>query len=105
MPGKIIIYTTFPGIKTARKIINSLLREKLIACGNIFKIDSHYRWKGKIERANEYAAFLKTRASLYKEVEAGIKKLHPYEVPEIVVLKIERGLPKYLKWVDDVTIN
>ncbi len=99
-----MIYTTFPDIKTGCKIINALLKEKLIACGNIFKIDSQYRWQDKIEKTVEYAAFLKTKASLYKKVESYIKKKHPYKVPAIIALKIEKGLLSYLNWIDKETL-
>ncbi len=100
----IIIYTTFPDRKTANRIIGGLLKARIVACGNIFGIRSSYWWRGKIEKAYEIGAFLKTKNALYRKVETYIKKNHPYEVPAIVVLNVEKGLSKYLKWIDDVTI-
>ncbi len=99
----LIIYTTFPDSKTAQKIIRGLVKQKLAACGNIFKLNSIYAWRGKIERNPEYGAFIKTKKKNYKQVETYIQKHHPYEVPEIVSWGIEKGLPAYLDWVGEVT--
>ena len=99
----IVIYATFPDSKTAKKIIRGLVKQKLAACGNIFKLYSIYTWKGKIEHSPEYGAFIKTKKDNYKKVETYIKKHHPYEVPEIVCWGIEKGLPEYLDWVSEVT--
>ncbi len=99
----IVIYTTFPNQKTAKKIINGLLKQKLIACGNIFKIDSIYTWKKKIEKAKEYGVFIKTKKANYKLIESYIKDNHPYKVPEIVYWGIDNGLLLYLNWIEDET--
>lgn len=99
----IIIYTTFPNQNIAKKIITGLVKNKLAACGNIFRLHSVYRWKGKIESEPEYGAFIKTKNNLYRKVETYIKKKHPYEVPEIISWPIEKGLPQYLEWIDETT--
>jgi len=99
----IVIYTTFPDLKTARKVVRDLIRQKLAACSNIFRISSVYTWKGKIEETSEYGSFIKTTKKNYKKVEYYIKENHPYEVPEIVSWTIERGLGSYLKWVATFT--
>ncbi len=96
----ILVYTTFPNLKTAHKIINGLLQKRIAVCGNIFKLSSVYIWKGKIERSPEYGAFIKTLSSNYKKVENYIKRNHPYEVPEIISWTIERGHKAYLHWID-----
>ena len=70
----IIIYTTFPDQKTAKKIITGLVCEKLAACGNIFRLHSIYQWQGKIEQEPEHGALIKTQKHLYRKVEAYIKK-------------------------------
>jgi|UniRef100_A0A7C4TD29 periplasmic divalent cation tolerance protein len=104
MAGKfIIIYTTFPDLETAQRIIDSLLKNRLIACANIFKIDSIYTWKKKIERAKEYGVFIKTRKTNYKAIESFIKENHPYEVPEIICWDIKDGLSQYLVWIEEET--
>lgn len=102
-PTYIVVYATFPNLKTAQKIIQGLITKKLAACGNIFKLSSIYTWQGKIEKSPEYGALIKTRMSHYKRVEAYIKKLHPYTVPEIISWPIERGLPLYLRWIEKET--
>ncbi len=95
----IVVYSTFPDMKTTKKIINGLITHKLAACGNIFKLHSIYAWKGKIEQNPEYGAFIKTKKKNYKKVETYIKKHHPYDVPEIICWSIEKGLSSYLKWI------
>ena len=102
-PHFIIIYTTFPHRSQARKLAWNLIKEKLIACANIFKIDSIYEWENKIEEPREYGVFLKTRAELYTKVEKRIKELHPYEVPCIISWKIENGSKDFLDWIADRT--
>lgn len=95
----IVVYTTFPNIRVAQKIINGLIKNRLVACGNIFKLSSIYIWKGKIEQCPEYGALMKTGKKNYKKVERFIKKNHPYEVPEIISWTIEQGLKEYLDWI------
>jgi len=99
----IIVYSTFPDLKTTKKIISGLITHKFAACGNILKLHSIYTWKGTVERNPEYGAFIKTKKKNYKDVETYIKKHHPYEVPEIVCWSIEKGLPAYMDWVSEVT--
>lgn len=94
-----IIYTTFPDLETAKKIIKGLIQYKFAACGNIFKLSSLYIWKGKIEDNPEYGAFIKTIKKKYKKCEDFIINNHPYEVPEIISWKIEDGFSKYLNWI------
>ncbi|UCG29386.1 MAG: divalent-cation tolerance protein CutA [candidate division WOR-3 bacterium] len=99
----IVVYTTFPNERTAKKIVDALVRSKHAACGSIFKLYSIYRWKGKLERTPEYGAFIKTRASRYHSVEKYIKDNHPYDVPEIISWDITLGQCEYLNWVYEVT--
>ena len=99
----IVIYSTFPDLKTAKKIVSGLIKAKLAACGNIFKLSSIYVWKDKIEKASEYGVFIKTTKRNYKRCEDFIKNSHPYEVPEIISWTIERGLKEYLGWIDTET--
>lgn len=99
----IVVYTTFPNLKTAKRIIKGLVKNKMVACGNIFRLSSIYIWKGKIEQNPEYGAFIKTTKRNYKKVEIYIKNNHPYEVPEIISWEIEKGLNSYLKWIDTET--
>lgn len=100
----IIIYTTYPDEKCAKIIVQGLVEQKLAACGNIFKISSIYRWKSKIEQADEFGVFIKTQKHLYEKVETYIKENHPYDVPEIISWTIERGQPAYLDWIKEETL-
>lgn len=99
----IVIYSTFPDEKTAKKIVHGLIEHKLAACGNMVKLSSIYRWRSKIEEADECGVFIKTQKHLYEKVEAYIKENHPYEVPEIIAWPIQRGLPVYLDWIKEET--
>ena len=92
--------STFPDLETARRIAQQLVTENLAACANIVPaVDSIYRWQGKIESAQEALAFFKTTAVRYAAFQDRLKALHPYDVPEIMCLRIADGLPEYLKWV------
>ena len=75
----------------------------IIACGNIFRIFSIYRWQGKTEKSPEYGALMKTTRRNYEAVEKYIKQHHPYQVPEIVAWHIERGENDYLDWISGLT--
>lgn len=95
----IIVYTTFPDLKSAKKIVRDLVHNRLCACGNIFRLHSIYHWRGKVEEAAEYGALLKTTVPKYAQLERGLRAQHPYEVPAIVSWCLERGAPAYLKWL------
>lgn len=100
----IVLYATFPDIKSAKKIIRGLIRIRLAACGNLFRVSSIFTWKGKIEETPEWGALIKTIKKNYSKVEKYIREHHPYEVPEILCWPIKRGLKKYLDWIRKETI-
>ncbi len=95
----IIVYTTFPDFKTAKRIVQDLVKNRLCACGNIFRLHSIYHWRGKVEEATEYGALLKTTVPKYAQLERGLRARHPYEVPAIVSWHMERGAAAYLNWL------
>jgi periplasmic divalent cation tolerance protein len=98
----LLALSTFPDAKTARRISNELVTEKLAACANILPdIESIYRWKAKIETANETLVLFKVSENRYEQFQNRLRSLHPYEVPEIISVKIDNGLPEYLRWVAD----
>ncbi len=102
----LLVITNAPDRDVAQKIARALIERKLAACVNILaECTSVYRWQGKLETATEVPLLIKTRAAIYDDVEAAIKSLHPYELPEIVAVPIERGLPAYLEWVNAATVT
>jgi len=100
-----IIYSTAGDIEEARKIAHELVREKIAACVHIIpNMRSVYRWKKKIEEANECVLFVKTTERNVEKAIQMIKHLHSYEVPEILVFPPVGGLKEYLDYVEDETI-
>jgi periplasmic divalent cation tolerance protein len=96
-----IILCTCPDKITAEKIARLLIEHKLAACVNIMpNISSIYRWQGQIECAEEVLLLIKARQDAYSALESLIKQHHPYQLPEIIAVAIERGLPDYLHWID-----
>lgn len=99
-----IIISTYPDKKSISKIANKLVKNKLAACVNITKISSVYLWEGKIENSDEFLALFKTTQKNKEKLKAEIKKLHPYEVPEIAELSVNDINKPYLKWLVDSTV-
>ena len=96
----IIILTNLPDRASALKLAGQLVEQRLAACVNVLaECSSVYRWEGKIKSATEVPVLIKSRAQRYDEVEAAIRRLHPYELPEIVAVPMVRGLDEYLEWV------
>ncbi len=86
--------------KEAGAIAGLLVEQRLAACVQVIgPMTSHYRWQGKIETAGEYLCLAKSRATLYPEIEAAIKSIHPYEVAEIIATPIIVGSKEYLSWL------
>ncbi len=98
-----LVYVTTASKKEAENISRTLVEEKLIACANIFPIRSIYLWKEKVQKEEEVAMFIKTKAKLVDEVIKRVKELHSYEVPCIVSLTVEKGYIEFLKWIDEST--
>lgn len=100
----LIVFITCKSRKEARRIVISLLKKNLIACANIAgPIESIFRWKGRIEKANEVMAYIKTKRGNFAGIEKEVKRLHSYEVPEIIAIPIVAGSKDYLKWIDTNT--
>ena len=99
-----VVYTTTDNVQDARKIAHTLVEEQLVVCVNIIpKIESIYRWKGKIEEDNELVLIAKTTDKNVKKTIQKIKELHTYELPDIIVLPIIGGLKDYLNYIQDET--
>jgi len=97
----VVIFITCATRGEARRIAKALVAKRLAACANIVPgIESLFRWKGRIDRATEVLVIVKTRAGHFKRVEEEVKRLHSYEVPEIVMIPITEGSAPYLDWID-----
>ena len=102
MKKYIVIFATCASEKEAAKIAKNLLSERLIACANIIAgVKSLFRWKGKVDKAKETLLVIKTVRKNFLKVQKRIKKLHSYEVPEIIALPIVAGENDYLKWIKE----
>jgi periplasmic divalent cation tolerance protein len=97
-----VIYITAGSKDEAENLSRGLVEEKLAFCVNILPgIQSTYHWKGKIHIDNEILLIVKTRQDLYEALEQWVKNNHSYDVPEILSLPIQKGLPEYLNAIDD----
>jgi len=97
-----IVLVTAPDPKTARMLAKAALNKRLIACANLIpKLESHYWWKGKIEKGNEVLMLLKTRSSKLAALEKLILAEHPYDTAEFIVLPVSRGSQRYLDWISN----
>lgn len=96
----LLVLTNLPDDKSAQQLAQALVEQRVAACVNILApCRSMYRWQGKIEDSTEVPLLIKTTVSRYAAVEAAIRANHPYDVPEIIALRIDRGLPEYLAWI------
>lgn len=96
----LLIVTNLPDKTQAEALAVHLIESRLAACVNILApCTSVYPWQGAIERTEEVPLLIKTTAAVYPALEAAIRARHPYELPEIIALPIQRGLPAYLDWV------
>lgn len=102
----LLIFSTFPDEAKAQEVARTLVTEKLAACVNVLPgVTSIYVWQGKLEEGGETLALIKTRRALYPALEARLRALHPYEVPEIVAVDFAVGLPDYLRWLAGQTLD
>lgn len=100
----LLVISNAPDRAAAERIASALVAEGAAACVNILaECSSIYRWKGKVEHATEVPLLIKTTADAYPRLEAELRKLHPYEVPEIIAIPVSAGLPAYLDWVKSET--
>jgi len=99
----VIIVSTFPSKQSVTSIAKLLVKKKLVACVNITKILSVYTWEEKIENRDEYLALFKTTKKNQSTLKKELKKLHPYDVAEIVEINVESINQPYMKWLVDST--
>jgi periplasmic divalent cation tolerance protein len=103
MTDKIVVLATCGSKKEARRIARALVDTRQAACVNVVQapVESMYRWKGKVQTAREFLLVMKTTRERFASLEREVRRLHSYDVPEIVALPIERGSRPYLAWIDD----
>ena len=100
----VVVLTTLPSAEEARSLVRNLVTDRLVACGTVLdRAQSIYSWQGKLEETSEALVILKTQRRCWDEVQSAIKRLHPYDVPELLALPVEAGLPAYLDWVAEQT--
>jgi periplasmic divalent cation tolerance protein len=99
-PGVRVLLATAPDAAVAERIARALVEESLVACANLVPgVRSIYRWQGRVEEGSEVMLILKTQADRIPVLADRLRALHPYEVPELLVLPVESGLAPYLDWV------
>jgi periplasmic divalent cation tolerance protein len=101
MTDKRIVFTTSGSEDEARRIAQHLVENHLAACVNLIpRIESIYRWQGKVESNREWLLLIKTTAAEFAGVREAIRDLHSYELPECIAIVIEDGSPDYLHWLE-----
>ncbi len=101
MTGRVVVLCTVGSGEDAERIARGLLDRRLAACVNVVPgVTSFYRWKGEVAQDAEHLLVMKTTAARFEALREALVELHPYDVPEIVELPIERGHAAYLDWID-----
>ena len=95
----ILVYTTFPDWESARKVVRELLERKLAVCANMREHEAIYWWEGKIEEGREIGVILKTEVSRWKALRDALRELHPYEVPLIARIDLDKLNSEYSEWM------
>jgi periplasmic divalent cation tolerance protein len=98
----LLVFTTLPTEDQARALVGRLVEDRLVACGTVLgSARSIYRWQGCVEEAAEAQVILKTRRDRWDALAAAVQAHHPYDVPELLAVPVERGLSTYISWVAD----
>jgi periplasmic divalent cation tolerance protein len=104
MTDKILVFSNCGSAEEAEKVAHHLVATRAAACVNIIPgVRSIYRWKGAVEDAAEWTLLIKTRRALLDRVQRELRKVHSYEVPEVIAVPIVDGLDSYLQWIDEET--
>ncbi|HET7790419.1 MAG TPA: divalent-cation tolerance protein CutA [Gemmatimonadales bacterium] len=99
-PTALVVLTTFGGADEARAFVKSAVESRLVACGTILPgAVSIYRWQGGITEEGEVVVLLKTDTSKWDALAARVREEHPYDIPELLALPVQRGLDAYLSWL------
>jgi periplasmic divalent cation tolerance protein len=100
----LLVITNLPDRASAERLAEALIARRVAACVNVMApCRSVYPWQGTVEHAEEHPVFVKTPADRYDALQQAIRELHPYELPEIIAVRLDAGLPEYLNWVASET--
>ena len=100
--GVVVVLVTCPGPTVGRRISRELIRRRVATCVNLFpRIESWYRWQGKMERSAEALLLIKTTSRGVPALTRAIRAIHPYQCPEIIALPVVAGHAPYLRWVKE----
>jgi periplasmic divalent cation tolerance protein len=103
-PRTLQVFCTIDSEAAGRELAASLVRDRLAACVQVVgPIHSAYRWEGEVEEAAEWLLVMKTTQWRFEALRDAVVAAHPYEVPEVVAVAIEAGLPAYLSWIGEST--
>jgi periplasmic divalent cation tolerance protein len=105
-PAALVVLTTLATEEDARRLVTALVEERLVACGTLVPgARSIYRWEGELTEEGEVLVVLKTDASKWDALAAAVRARHPYAVPELLALPVERGLDRYLAWLTSEVVG
>lgn len=100
----LLVFTNLPDRPAAERLADLVVAKNLAACASILApCRSVYRWNGAVQHDEEHPLLIKTTSERYGALEQALRQGHPYELPEIIAVPIERGLPAYLDWVGSET--
>jgi len=102
----LVVLTTLANDADARALVTALVAARLVACGTLLPgARSIYRWEGQVKEEAEVVVLLKTDASRWEALCAAVRERHPYQVPELLALPVERGLAPYLAWLTSEVVG
>ncbi len=98
----ILVYTTFPDMETARRIVGELVKKRIIACANLREHDALYIENGDVVEREEIGALIKTEVGKWKELKEEIRRMHPYKTPLLMRIDVDRVNHEYIEWMEKV---
>jgi len=102
----LLVQTSCPDNASAVSLAQAIINKKVAACVNVLpEVTSIYEWKGEVKQDSETLLLIKTTSSRYADLHALICESHPYELPEVIAVPINEGLPEFLSWIRDATIK
>ena len=102
--GAQVVFTTLPDGAAARELVRQLVERRIVACGTVLDgVRSIYWWKGDVTEEREALVMLKTTGVRWPDLVAAVEALHPYDLPELLAVPVDQGLPRYVKWIVEET--